>query len=90
MTKQPNLRKAAEVIRQAVYEAQYYTRLGNAIRKARKLHGWTQTDLGKMLQVSMQQVQKYESGRDRISAYKLILLASVFKIEVGELMGWGL
>lgn len=71
-------------------EQQFHARLGQAIRKARKLHGWTQTDLGKMLGVTMQQVQKYESGRDRISAYKLILLASVFKIEVGELLGWGL
>ena len=71
-------------------ERNYSHRLGQAIRKARKLHGWTQADVAKMLGVTFQQMQKYEAGRDRISAYKLILLAAAFKIEVGELIGWGL
>lgn len=71
-------------------ERNYTQRLGQAIRKTRKLHGLTQADLAKMLGVTFQQIAKYENGRDRISAYKLILLAAAFEIEVGELMGWGL
>lgn len=71
-------------------EPQYYQRLGTALKRARELHGLTQSQLAKMLGVTFQQMQKYEAGKDRISAYKLILLAAAFKIEVGELMGWGL
>lgn len=71
-------------------EPQYYQRLGAAIKRTRELHGLTQSQLAKMLGVTFQQIAKYENGKDRISAYKLILLAAAFKIEVGELMGWGL
>lgn len=71
-------------------ESQYYQRLGIALKRTRELHGLTQSQLAKMLGVTFQQVQKYEAGKDRISAFKLLLLAAAFKIEVGELMGWGL
>lgn len=71
-------------------ERTYYRKLGQAIATTRKMHGLTQPDIAKLLGITFQQVQKYESGKDRISAYKLIKLAAVFEVEIGELVGWGL
>ncbi len=41
-----------------------------------------QTALGAAIQVSFQQIQKYESGRDRISAATLLRIADVLKAPV--------
>jgi len=45
--------------------------VGDKLRRARKLAGKTQSDLADVLGISFQQVQKYELGRNRISAGKL-------------------
>jgi transcriptional regulator with XRE-family HTH domain len=50
--------------------------IGERIRTARALAGISQTQLGDMLGVTFQQVQKYENGRNRISAPALIRLAN--------------
>ena len=46
-----------------------------------------QTALGKALGVSFQQVQKYESGRDRIAAGTLQKIGGVLGIHPGEFFG---
>ena len=48
-------------------------RSGRAFAEARKERGLTQTQLGESLNVSFQQVQKYERGTNRISSSALIL-----------------
>lgn len=45
------------------------------LKKARCDIGLTQTDLAKKLGVTFQQVQKYENGKNRISAGKLFIAA---------------
>jgi transcriptional regulator with XRE-family HTH domain len=45
------------------------------LREERVRHGLSQTDLGKRLGVSFQQVQKYEKGTNRLSAAALYLVA---------------
>ena len=45
--------------------------VGDKLRRARKLAGRSQKDLAKALGITFQQVQKYELGRNRISASKL-------------------
>ena len=45
------------------------------LREERVRHWLSQTDLGKRLGVSFQQVQKYEKGRNRLSAAALYLVA---------------
>lgn len=47
--------------------------IGRNIRLLRKLREETQLNLATALGVSVQQVQKYESGIDRISAVRLFL-----------------
>jgi transcriptional regulator with XRE-family HTH domain len=39
--------------------------------------------LGSVVGVRAQQIQKYESGRDRISASRLYLLANALRVSVG-------
>jgi len=56
--------------------------LGAALRQLRLARGLNQTELGKCLGVSLQQVQKYESGANRISASTLYLAAEVLKVDV--------
>ncbi len=54
--------------------------LGLQIRKRRMLLGLTQTQLGREIGVTFQQVQKYERGTNRISASRLAQLARVLQV----------
>lgn len=56
--------------------------IGSTIRRTRLLHGMTQQELAGMLGMCAQQVQKYETGKDRISAGKLKAVANVFKVDI--------
>ena len=55
-------------------------KLGRKIREARQMCGITQTELGKKIGVSYQQIQKNESGRSRISAERLHMLGKILKM----------
>jgi transcriptional regulator with XRE-family HTH domain len=56
--------------------------VGARFRQRRKLLGMTQTYLGDSLDLSFQQVQKYESGTNRIGASRLLALARVLDVPV--------
>lgn len=45
--------------------------IGQRIRHARKLASLSQTQLGETLSISFQQIQKYESGKTRVSSSSL-------------------
>ena len=49
--------------------------IGSQIRAARLERGISQTELGVVIGISFQQVQKYENGSNRISAGALFELA---------------
>jgi transcriptional regulator with XRE-family HTH domain len=57
---------------------------------SRKLHDFrlekakTQEEIGKIIGVSIQQIQKYERGANRVPASKLYTLAKEFKIDVAK------
>ena len=54
--------------------------VGSRIRTYRKKLGWTLLEMGKKLELSPQQVQKYEQGKTRISVsslYKISLIMAV-------------
>ena len=53
-------------------------------RLARKM---TQVELGAALGISFQQVQKYESGRNRVSGSKLLRIAHILRVDVQTLLG---
>lgn len=58
------------------------THVGQRLRLRRVLLGMSQTDLAKTLGLTFQQVQKYESGANRISASRLYYIAEALDIPV--------
>lgn len=59
--------------------------VGIQIARYRKIQGLTQTELAKSLGLTFQQLQKYESGMNRISAARLFKIANRLGITVEEL-----
>lgn len=57
--------------------------VGERIRLRRTERGLTQEQLAEALEVSYQQIQKYETGANRISAGRLFELAHKLGVEVG-------
>ncbi|MEN0653406.1 MULTISPECIES: helix-turn-helix domain-containing protein [Hyphobacterium] len=57
--------------------------LGERIRIARKLAGYSQTELAEKLGLTFQQVQKYEQGKNRIAAGRLVDLADALGKPLG-------
>jgi transcriptional regulator with XRE-family HTH domain len=53
--------------------------VGARIRVQRMVCGLSQTDLGKAVGVTFQQVQKYENGANRVSASRLQQIAKVLR-----------
>lgn len=45
----------------------------------------SQVELGKRLGVSFQQIQKYESGRNRVSAGRLFDICEVLKVSLSSM-----
>jgi len=56
--------------------------VGERIRERRAQMGMTQEDLGRALNISYQQVQKYETGANRISAGRLYEIAEQLNVDI--------
>lgn len=61
--------------------------LGARLRMIRQMKQVSQDCLGEMLGVTFQQVQKYETGANRICPEKLNKCAEVFNVPVGYFFG---
>ena len=61
------------------------TLVGARIRILRQRRKMSQTELGKTLGVTFQQVQKYEAGRNRVSASKLHQVAIALGVSISEI-----
>ena len=57
--------------------------VGDRIRRRRILLGFTQDQLGEALGISYQQIQKYETGANRVSAGRLFQIAQTLETQVG-------
>lgn len=57
--------------------------LGKRLRSRRRLLGLSQEKLGGMVGVRFQQIQKYESGANRISAARLWQLSEALEVPIG-------
>lgn len=57
--------------------------IGARLRYLRKSHGLTQNDVGQGIGISLQQIQKYEQGTNRIAANYLWRLSTLFDVEIG-------
>ena len=56
--------------------------VGEKLKERRKLLGLSQTELADMLGISFQQIQKYEKGKNRISASRLVDLSNVLDVNI--------
>ncbi len=56
--------------------------IGRRLREARLARGLSQGALGKLLGVTFQQVQKYESGANRIGGSRLWDISSILEVPV--------
>jgi transcriptional regulator with XRE-family HTH domain len=59
--------------------------VGEHIRAFRKAVGVSQTELGKRIGVTFQQVQKYENGTNRVGAGRLTQIARALDVPVSAL-----
>lgn len=57
--------------------------VGRRVCEKRIALGYNQSDLGRALGLTFQQIQKYEKGANRISASKLWDIARFFKVDIG-------
>ena len=57
--------------------------VGERIRARRVEMGLTQSDLALKLDLSYQQMQKYETGGNRISAGRLWQLSKILQVDIG-------
>lgn len=55
--------------------------IGKRLRAARQLRGYTMKDLASLLDITYQQVQKYEMGINRLSITKMIVLVRALQLE---------
>ena len=62
-------------------------RIGQAVQARRAQQSRTQAQLGKAIGVTFQQVQKYENGKNRISAATLQRIAVYLDCPVANLFG---
>jgi transcriptional regulator with XRE-family HTH domain len=58
------------------------THKGGRIREARLASGTSQVSLGEAVGVTFQQMQKYETGRNRISAARLFLVCQLLQVPI--------
>lgn len=72
----------SEALRDPIDEA-----IGARIRMRRSALQMTQTDLGRALGLSMQQIQKYERGSTRVSGRTLLRTAEALDCTVAWLVG---
>lgn len=66
----------------AQQEAELTRTIGARLRAFRKLQGVSQGKLADAVGITFQQVQKYESGSNRIAAARLVSFAHVLRVPV--------
>ncbi len=54
--------------------------LGKQVRRCRTMRGYTQRELAKIMEITAQQLQKYESGKNRISVFRLYQMAQALGV----------
>lgn len=56
--------------------------IGRKIKLRRIQLGFSQAEIGKLLKLTYQQFQKYESGTNRVSASRLYKIAKILKVPI--------
>ena len=56
--------------------------IGKRVRTLRLQRGMSQTELGDLLEITFQQIQKYENGSNRVSAGRLQRIAEILDVPI--------
>lgn len=75
-----NKRKKTE--EQTIRQRRFNIHCGTRLRNLRCQNKYTQTDLGKVLNYSFQQIQKYEKGDNVMSGYVMGVLANYMNVNI--------
>src|ERR1035437_5673987 len=67
-------------------EGPFYRELGRNLRVARNASGKNQSEIAAHLNVTFQQVQKYENGTNRIPVDRLVSLAAYLEVPLLQLI----
>lgn len=62
--------------------SEYDVSIGSRVRMQRTIMGWSQEKLAGALDITFQQVQKYENGMNRISAGRLYEIAQLMGVPI--------
>jgi transcriptional regulator with XRE-family HTH domain len=65
-------------------EESFYRQLGRNLKVVRSAAGKSQSDVAEHLDLSFQQVQKYENGKDRIPIDRLVRLADYLEVPLSQ------
>ena len=60
--------------------------IGRRVRRIRTARGMSQTELGTAINVTFQQIQKYEAGTNRIAASTLLRIAGALEVDPTDLL----
>lgn len=58
--------------------------IGANLRRIRQARGLSQEKLGEALDITFQQIQKYEKGTNRISGSRMVQLSRTLQCEIGD------
>ena len=61
--------------------------IGQRLRAFRLAAELSQSDIGKALGVTFQQIQKYENGKNRLSGSRMLVVLKTLKISADQLLG---
>jgi transcriptional regulator with XRE-family HTH domain len=67
-------------------ESEFYCDLGRAIRVARSAAGKSQEDVASQIDVTFQQLQKYETGKNRIPVKHLVSISEYLEVPLSQLI----
>ena len=56
------------------------THVGQRVKEIRTVRGFTQSNVAEQLGISFQQLQKYETGANRVSASRMFELSKLLKV----------
>lgn len=63
---------------------QFDQQIGKKVAYHRQIKGMSQTELGAFLGVTFQQIQKYESGKNKVSTEALVRMCQIFKVDIHD------
>jgi transcriptional regulator with XRE-family HTH domain len=79
------MRKAKRIMKSPRASGAVDKYIGARMRESRLALDMTQESIGKVLGVTFQQIQKYESGRNRVSAARLFEICEALEVSLASM-----